>query len=164
MKTSFGRKVSGFTLIELLVVVLIIGILSSVALPQYTRAVERSRATEAEIGLAFLRTQQALCYLENAGDRTGACDEDLLDTMGIEVPSSKHFVYDFTQNAINAYRKSGDKYLYTLGTTSDPETATPRGCSTCTYRPNIISCYGGEMQCKEVGFVKEVAADGVWVK
>ena len=37
----------GFTLTELLVTVVILGVLVSVALPQYMRAVERSRATEA---------------------------------------------------------------------------------------------------------------------
>ena len=37
----------GFTLIEMLIVTLIVAILTSIALPEYTRSIEKARATEA---------------------------------------------------------------------------------------------------------------------
>ena len=57
----------GFTLIELLVVVLIIGILSSVALPQYTKAVEKARAAEAVQTAATLSRAIDIWLIEKGG-------------------------------------------------------------------------------------------------
>jgi len=66
----------GFTLIELLVVVLIIGILSSVALPQYTKAVEKARATEAIQLLGDMATAEQIYQM---GMGTYTSDLSMLD-------------------------------------------------------------------------------------
>ncbi len=71
----------GFTLIELLVVVLIIGILSAIALPQYTTAVEKARSTEAITLMGNLR-YAAERYRLQTGSFPGA-DMTVLD---IELP------------------------------------------------------------------------------
>ena len=64
-----GREMSrAFTLIELLVVVLIIGILAAVAVPQYQKAVEKSRIAEARIMLNAIYKGYQLCILQNGTD------------------------------------------------------------------------------------------------
>ena len=67
----------GFTLIELLVVVLIIGILSSVALPQYTKAVNKARMTEVWSTLKSIEDALAIYSLETGTTNATVLFEDL---------------------------------------------------------------------------------------
>ena len=80
-----------FTLIELLVVVLIIGILAAIALPQYEKAVEKSRISEAKLVLSALRQNYQMCSLEY-GSEAEECYADssngLLNRLSIELTGS----------------------------------------------------------------------------
>ena len=68
----------GFTLIELLVVVLIIGILAAVALPQYQKAVEKSKAAQALVLLKSVEQAEQAYYMAN-GEYTSSFDELAVD-------------------------------------------------------------------------------------
>ena len=74
----------GFTLIELLVVVLIIGILSAVALPQYTKAVEKSRAAEAMVFLRHLKDMGSMYILEHGSSNANYVS---FSDLGVDLPS-----------------------------------------------------------------------------
>lgn len=79
----------GFTLIELLVVVLIIGILSSVALPQYTKAVEKSRATSAWTILDGMRKAVILYELSGESLATLRASSAPWDDLSLDFPLEK---------------------------------------------------------------------------
>jgi len=73
----------GFTLVEMMVVVVIIGILVAIALPQYRRTIERSKAAQALTLLKAIEQAYKFAYLKN-GTRPKTFDE-----LDVEIPWPK---------------------------------------------------------------------------
>ena len=100
------NKNAGFTLIELLVVVLIIGILSAVALPQYQKTVLKSRTSEAWSNLSALHAAVKLYCLENPDGNYVS-----LEDLAVEVKNSKNFRYQVDVNCFYGRYSVSAKYL-----------------------------------------------------
>ena len=86
-KLQYTRQ--GFTLIELLVVVLIIGILASVAWPQYQKAVWKSHAVEAQLNINKILQAFSLYQLETgqapqqSGQIHGIANKEIMKSLDL---------------------------------------------------------------------------------
>ena len=90
-----------FTLIELLVVVLIIGILAAVALPQYQKAVEKSRATQLMTSVKSLSEAQEVYHMSSGNWATSYDELDIsFDNMPIITAQSGDSPATNSNNAI----------------------------------------------------------------
>ena len=97
----------GFTLIELLVVVLIIGILSAIALPQYQKAVEKARAAEAVMTLRSIERAIDMWILENGYPN----DEDGVLFFAGALSGPNIGLYESSTGALNVDFNSSSKYF-----------------------------------------------------
>lgn len=83
-------KKVGFTLLEVIVVIIILAILASIAVPRYTRALERSRAAEGTYFLGTLLSSMERYFLEN-GDFPADGVLDVSTGLDIDPPALKYF-------------------------------------------------------------------------
>jgi prepilin-type N-terminal cleavage/methylation domain-containing protein len=89
-----------FTLLELIIVIIIIGVITSLALPRLFKTIESSRSSEALIAFATIRSAMERCYLLQNGSYYGChADGSALapwEGIGISSPSlspNSHFRY-----------------------------------------------------------------------
>lgn len=78
------RRAKGFTLIEIIIVLIIIGILATIGIPQYTNAVERANVAKAKSALSMIVKAEKMRNAERGG-YVNVANADLVTTLGTYV-------------------------------------------------------------------------------
>lgn len=131
------NRARGFTLIEVMIVVLIIGVLSSIAIPQYSEYVLKGRLTEAMSLLSDLQVRQEQYYQDNRTYANGmtprAAGQYFTVTSCVTANSGQTYTCTATAPTIN--------YTYTITETGTKTTVTPSSVTAaCWLRGSGTTC------------------------
>lgn len=90
MKKTLKKRNNGFTLLEVIIVIITLAILASVAVPRYTRSLERARAAEGTYFLGTLLSSLERYNLEHGGFPP---DQQFTASTGLDIdaPTLKYF-------------------------------------------------------------------------
>ena len=109
---------TGFTLIEILIVVLIIGLLASIAVPGYRKAVEKSKVADALTTMSAVAKSEHGFYLAKNKYTKDFADLDvsLIDKDGNKAEDSSfetvNYTFTLQKDNIKAERANGEYSLY----------------------------------------------------
>lgn len=92
----YTTKQRGFTLIEMMITVAIIGILAAIAIPNYSRYLERGHFTVAKAYLTSMRQQMEAQYLKT-GKR---------DTLPGNAPNHEEYILHFNDVTLSNDKKT----------------------------------------------------------
>ncbi len=146
----------GFTLLELIVVIIIVGLLATLGLTQYTKILEKGRIAEAKANVTQLRKLANMYYLQNGTLLTVANADLGVGTSAGMLPqncnTSYYFRYGFDwpyEGQVNVWG-----YRCTTGGKS-PNWSAGSYAVYITVKPGVgdtgINCWAPDDSCTQVG-------------
>ena len=157
-KLSGMTFMKGFTLIELLVVVLIIGILSAVALPQYNMAVLKARFASLQPIVEALVRAQEVYYLANGSYASSFSQLDIEPpgggTVSEDGTGGERVSYDGFYCRLNGSTVYCHGTYYGYYSVSLEHAAADPGVRSCVVRTDTNNVELKRKMCRSLGGVK----------